>query len=135
MPEMPLPKAAYGPDTSRSVYDTIRKKANVALKAGYTVIIDSVALLEEERRSFVAVAADAKVPFTGIWLDAPAKAMAARLLARRNDASDATSEVLQAQLHHEPGHIDWLRINAGGDQIQSFASVRQAVESVRTPQA
>ena len=129
MPEMPLPKAAYGADTSRSVYDTIRKKATVALKAGYTVIIDSVALLEEERRSFAAVAASAKVPFTGIWLDAPTEAMASRLQSRRNDASDATPEVLQQQLRHDPGPIDWLRIDAGRDRERTFDEIQRAVES------
>lgn len=129
MPEMPLPNAAYGADTSRSVYDTIRKKATVALKAGYTVIIDSVALLEEERRSFAAVAASANVPFTGIWLEVPAEAMASRLQSRQNDASDATPEVLQQQLGHDPGPIDWLRIDAGQDQARSFDEVQRAVGS------
>jgi predicted kinase len=127
MPEMPLPKAAYGTDTSRSVYDSIRTKAKVALKAGYTVIIDSVALLEEERRSFAAVAEDAKVPFTGIWLNAPAEAMASRLRSRRNDALDATPDVLQQQLRHDLGPIDWLRVDAGQDQERSFGEVQRAV--------
>ena len=134
MPEMPLPNAAYGPDTSRRVYDSLCVKANVALEAGYTVIIDSLALREEERRSFAAVATEAKVPFLGIWLEAPATMMVSRLRSRKNDASDATPEVLQAQLRHEPGHIDWLRINAGADQEQTFDSVWRAVESARESQ-
>jgi uncharacterized protein len=129
MPELPLPNTAYGSDTSRRVYDTLRTKANIALKAGYTVIIDSVALREEERRSFAGVAADAGVPFLGIWLEAPATTMEARLRSRKNDASDATPDVLQGQLRHESGRIDWLRIDAGGDQERSLEEARRVVGS------
>lgn len=128
MPEMPLPNTAYGPDMSHRVYGTVRAKATVALKAGYTVIIDAVALREEERRSFAAVAAEARVPFLGIWLEAPATTMKSRLRSRKDDASDATPEVLQGQLRHEPGSIDWLRIDAGGDQEHSLAAARRAIE-------
>jgi uncharacterized protein len=129
MPEMPLPNTAYGPDTSHRVYETVRAKATVVLKAGYTVIIDAVALREEERRSFAAVAAKARVPFMGIWLEAPATTMESRLRSRKNDASDATPEVLQGQFRHEPGSIDWLRIDAGGDPEQSLEAARRAIEA------
>jgi hypothetical protein len=132
MPESPLPNTAYGPDTSRRVYDSLCAKATVALKAGYTVIIDSVALREEERRSFLAVATKARVPFLGIWLEVSAQVMALRLRSRRNDASDATPEVLQQQLRHNPGPIDWLRIDAGQDLERSFDEVRRAVASAST---
>jgi uncharacterized protein len=132
MPEMPLPNTAYGSDTSRRVYDSLCAKATVALEAGYTVIIDSVALREEERRSFLAVATKARVPFLGIWLEVSAQVMALRLRSRRNDASDATPEVLQQQLRHDPGPIDWLRIDAGQDLERSFDEVRRAVASAST---
>jgi aminoglycoside phosphotransferase family enzyme/predicted kinase len=129
MPEVALPSSAYGSDTSQGVYETICSKAAVALQARYTVIIDAVALHEEERRSFAAVAEEARVPFLGIWLDAPAETMASRLRSRRNDASDATPEILQLQRRRDPGRIDWQRIDVGGHLDVSFDAVRRVLGS------
>ena len=127
-PETPLPPSAYGSGMSERVYDTIRQKAAVALRAGYCVIIDAVALGEEDRRSFAKLAADAGVPFTGVWLHASAPMLADRLRARRNDASDATVTVLDQQLRCDPGAIDWLQIEASADQREmTFASVRKTL--------
>jgi predicted kinase len=53
--------------------------------------------------------------------------MTARLDGRRNDASDATPEILQQQLRHDPGLIDWFRVDVGTDRDTSFAAVRQAL--------
>lgn len=127
MPEVPLPPAAYGPDMSRRVYGAIRGKAAVTLRAGYCVIIDAVSLNDDERRSFAAVAEEASVPFSGIWLDAPPDVMAARLSARRGDASDASAEVLQQQLQREPGPIDWTRVDVAGSPDTSVTAVLYAL--------
>jgi predicted kinase len=67
------------------------------------------------------------VPFTGLWLEAPAETMAARLGARRNDASDASPEVLRMQLGRKPGALDWIRIDAGGDPDATYATARRAL--------
>ena len=58
---------------------------------------------QDERQAFADVAAEAGVPFTGLWLAAPEETMAARLGARQGDASDASAEVLRLQLGHDPG--------------------------------
>jgi hypothetical protein len=126
-PETPLPALAYSPEMSRRVYETVRRKAAAALRAGYCVIIDAVALAEDERRSFAAVAAEIGIPFSGIWLSASPEAMAAGLGARRNDASDASPEVLQQQLKCDPGPIVWVRVEVGGDRDTAFAAVRRAL--------
>ena len=86
-PETPLPPSAYGSGMSERVYDTIRQKAAVALRAGYCVIIDAVALGEEDRRSFGKLAADAGVPFTGV--------LASRI---RPDASRPAARASQRRL-------------------------------------
>jgi len=126
-PEEPLPPLAYTSEMSRRVYEIVRSKATVALRADYSVIIDAVSLTKEERDSFAAVAEDVRVPFSGIWLSAPAEMMAARLHARRGDASDASPEILRRQLQHDPGPIDWLRADVAGDRDASFAAVRDAL--------
>ena len=48
-PEERLPATADTREASARVYDAVRRKAAVGLGAGYTVIIDAVALTAEER--------------------------------------------------------------------------------------
>ena len=126
-PEMPLPPAAYAPEVTRRVYDAIRDKAAAALAAGYCVILDAVSLRPEERTAFAALAEKAGVPFTGLWLEAPAETMKARLGTRRGDASDATAAVLAGQLGRDPGALDWQRLAASGDPDQTLAAARRAL--------
>jgi aminoglycoside phosphotransferase family enzyme/predicted kinase len=126
-PETPLAAGAYRPQVSRRVYDTLRGRAVDALAAGYSVIIDAVSLKPAERRSFLAVAEAAGVPFLGLWLVAPTATMDRRLQARRHDASDASSEVLDQQLQQDPGAMDWVRIDAGAGPANCLSAARRAL--------
>jgi uncharacterized protein len=126
-PESPLPPEAYTSEMSERVYRDLCERARVALRAGYAAVIDAVALRPDERGAFAAVAAAAGVPFTGLWLDAPEAVMAARLGARRGDASDASRAVLQLQLASDPGAIDWTRIDARGDTETALAAARRTL--------
>ena len=126
-PESQLPPEAYTPEVNERVYRDLCDRARVALRAGSAAIIDAVALRPDDRRAFAAVAASAGVPFTGLWLDAPPSAMGARLGARRGDASDASHAVLQLQLAHDPGVIEWTRIDAGGNAETAQAAARRAL--------
>jgi uncharacterized protein len=67
------------------------------------------------------------VPFTGLWLEAAPAAMAERIRNRRQDASDATPEVLARQLENDPGPIDWFRLAAGGGPAETLAAARRAL--------
>jgi hypothetical protein len=124
-PEERLPSTAYSREISARVYDALRRKAAVGLAAGYTVIIDAVALTAEERSSFAEVARAAGVPFSGLWLEARPEAMANRIRGRVRDASDASPEVLAEQLRHDTGKIDWVRIEAGGRAEDCLAAARR----------
>jgi predicted kinase len=126
-PETRLPTSAYTSQVSRRVYQMLRRKAADALAAGYSVIIDAVSLKPAERRSFIAVAEAAGVPFVGLWLVAPAATMDRRLRARRHDASDASPEVLAQQLRQDPGPVDWVRIDAGAGPADFLAVARRAL--------
>ena len=126
-PETPLPSEAYAAEITRRVYHDLRAGAASALRAGYAAVIDAVALREDERRAFAAVAADAGVPFTGLWLEAPADRLMARVGARSGDASDASPAVVAAQLEHDPGAIDWSRIDAGAGPAATLAAARRAL--------
>jgi len=126
-PESPLPPEAYTAEVTAQVYQDLRTRAAAALRAGYSAVIDAVALREEERRSFAAVAAATGVPFTGLWLEASAETMRARISWRRGDASDASAAILQHQLAHNPGALDWISIDAGGDRDATLAAARRAL--------
>ena len=126
-PETPLPPEAYVPEVNALVYRDLCERAVTALRAGYSAVIDAVALRPPERQAFAAVAADAGVPFAGLWLAAPEAAMSARLGSRTGDASDASAEVLRLQLGHDPGALDWTRIDASGDPDATMAAVRRTL--------
>src|SRR5438046_3003936 len=81
----------------------------------------------ERAAVFAAVAAEAGVAFSGVWLDTPADAMRARIESRRSDASDATAAVLQQQLQSDPGMLDWVRVDASGNPEQTLATERRAL--------
>ncbi len=126
-PETRLPADAYTPEITRRVYDILCEKAAKAVAAGYSVIIDAVSLRPAERQSFAEIARRAGVPFSGLWLEAGAPAMAARISARRGDASDATPEILAHQLRQDPGGMDWTRIDAGAGPEQCLDAARRAL--------
>jgi aminoglycoside phosphotransferase family enzyme/predicted kinase len=109
-----LPASAYRAEVGVRVFQRMREEAAAALAAGHSVIADAVYARAAERDAIAAVAQAAKVPFVGLWLEAPAEALAARIAARRGDASDATAAVLRQQLTYDLGRIDWRRVNAGG---------------------
>jgi uncharacterized protein len=127
-PEAHLPQRGYSARVTERVYNSLRNEAASALRAGYCSILDAVALRPDERQSFASVAQKASVPFAGLWLEAPEKALTARVTARRHDASDATSEVVARQLQEDPGPLDdWVRIDAGGTPAEVLARAKQAL--------
>jgi len=71
------------------------------------------------------VARELEIPFTGLWLDAPADVLAQRIERRRDDASDADRAVLAQQLSYDLGAIDWHRVDASGDIAATVARARQ----------
>jgi aminoglycoside phosphotransferase family enzyme/predicted kinase len=110
-----LPPEAYRAEASAEIYRRLAYKARRALKAGHSVIVDAVFADPRERREIAAVAEDIGVPFRGIWLTAPTERLKARVAARRNDASDATPEVVDRQLTYDVGSVDWSIVDADGD--------------------
>jgi aminoglycoside phosphotransferase family enzyme/predicted kinase len=126
-PETRLPAEAYAPDITERVYRDLCIRAATSLRAGYSAVIDAVALRNDERRAFAAVADAAGVPFTGLWLEAPAERLVARVGARTGDASDASHEIIEQQMERDPGAIEWSRIDASGDGEATFAAARRAL--------
>jgi aminoglycoside phosphotransferase family enzyme/predicted kinase len=121
-PQDKLPPYAYAPEISDQVYALCRKRALMALEGGQAVIIDAVHAKQDERESLVALAGQRRVPFIGLWLEAPPETMRGRVARRRGDVSDATPAVIDAQLAYEIGPQSFEVIDASLPLDQVVAS-------------
>ncbi|WMS42636.1 AAA family ATPase [Acuticoccus sp. MNP-M23] len=112
LPETPLPPSAYCASETRRVYQRMRVDAARALRAGWPAIVDATFTEDAERNAVRALAAAHGAPFTGVWLEAPADTLAARVAARTGDASDADISVLRAQQRSAGRPRDWAVLDA-----------------------
>jgi predicted kinase/ribosomal protein S18 acetylase RimI-like enzyme/predicted peroxiredoxin len=119
-----LPEDAYRTEVSDRVYATLASRAEAILKVGSCVVTDAVYDRHGRRAEIEAAAKSAGVPFTGIWLEAAPDVLMRRVAGRHGDVSDATTEVLRAQLERDPGRIDWNRVSADGTPAQTLAAAR-----------
>ncbi|EFH12043.1 AAA family ATPase, partial [Teichococcus cervicalis] len=110
-PETRLPPGAYAPAESAAVHAALFALAETALRGGHSVIADAAFLDPALRQGIAAVAAEAGVPFQGVWLEAPLDLLRQRVAARRGDASDADVAVLESMAAAEAGPIDWRRLD------------------------
>jgi hypothetical protein len=90
---------------------------------------------QEERARIEAVAAELGVPFRGVWLTAQPDQLVGRVAQRRNDASDATAEVVRRQLgwHLDPLSDTWINIDAGGTPEETLQHARAAIRLSSDP--
>lgn len=107
---------AYTAESRRRVYDVLHQKAKIALEAHHCVIIDAVYDHESDRREVETLALDLGLQFRGIWLRADANELLSRVAARRNDASDATPDVVRMQLGAQIGELSeaWAPLDTAG---------------------
>jgi hypothetical protein len=126
-PETRLPPTAYTHDVSEQVYRTLREQAAACVAAGYSVVADATFMDPGSRDAIAAVAANAGVPFMGLWLTAPDAVLLKRVAGRHGDSSDADSTVLEQQLHADLGTIAWPRVDVAGDAAAALANARQAL--------
>jgi hypothetical protein len=105
----------------KRTYQAALEEARVALAAGHSVIADAVFARPQERRAIARIAEDCGVPFQGLWLEAEPEVMQERVTGRRGDVSDATAEVVRAQLEYDLGPVDWPRLDAAGPVKQTVA--------------
>jgi aminoglycoside phosphotransferase family enzyme/predicted kinase len=113
---------------SERVYATAFQQAARIVGAGHAVIVDAVFARPEDRLEVERVAAQAGVPFTGLWLEAPLETLVGRVQARRGDPSDADAAVVRQQFAEGVGDIAWHRVNAEADRASMTAEARGVVE-------
>ncbi len=105
----------YTSEATAKVYAALHAAARACLQGGTSVIVDAVNARPEERAALEAIQNETDATFRGIWLDLETDVRAARVNARRADASDADAEIARAQTHYDLGRIDWMRVGVSGD--------------------
>jgi uncharacterized protein len=118
-PNARLPAAAYDGEVSARVYAALFERAARVAGAGWPVVVDAVFDRPPDRAAIEQAAGAA--PFTGLWLDVDLARRLERVDARIGDVSDATREVLLAQIQKETGAIAWRRLDASR-QIDDLAA-------------
>jgi hypothetical protein len=115
---VPLSTGGYSSDINHEVYAALGGKARTVLRAGHSVVIDAVYPRAEERHAIEGVAAELRVPFHGIWLQAAPDKLIARVSARQGDASDADASIVRRQLAADVGPLSgpWHALDANGSR-------------------
>ncbi|MGE0816428.1 MAG: AAA family ATPase [Vicinamibacterales bacterium] len=132
-PLAPLGEEAYAAGVSVRVYERLLDLARTGLAAGHAVVCDAVYADAARRTALARLADEAGVPFVGVWLDAPPAVLVARVAARRDDASDATPDVVRRQAAAGGAAPDWARVDAAGDADRTLRDVIAALDRRRVP--
>lgn len=110
----------YTPEMTEKTYQTLYDEVRAALATGHAVVADAVFARAEQREAIAAIAAEAGVPFQGIWMEAPPEVMEHRVTKRQHNVSDADAGVVRKQLRYDLGDIAWTRINSAGPRNQTL---------------
>jgi len=121
--DQPLSPDAYTGEARDEVYRRVFKKAEVALNAGHSVIVDAVFPEEAGRAALCELAHRTNAAFWGFWLEADAAVLRERIAARMGDASDADAAIAEAQMKSVEPPQAWIVIDASG----SVSSVAAAI--------
>lgn len=127
--ETRLPPESYTLESSQQVYNALYAYTRQTLEDGYSVIADAVFSRPAERQAIEQCAAQTGVDFQGIWLETDPATLIARVQARQNDPSDATADVVQAQLQRGIGPLTWAAIPAGDAAgLHSLAGLKDVLQ-------
>ncbi len=111
-----LPAQAYTDAASDSVYRRLCTRAETALNAGHSVIVDAVFTKPHHRRWIEQIAKRCGVPFSGVWLEAPETQLIDRVSRRTGDASDADAAVVRHQLAARSEVTCWMHVDAAAER-------------------
>ncbi len=129
-----LPIAAYSEQATATVYEVMLHKAEGALRAGQSVIADAVHAHPSERAAMAALAQLTGARLHTFWLDAPAKVLIERVAHRKNDASDATPQVVERQMSYDLGQLEWTRLDASGPLEETLRTAMSHLHASIDPQ-
>lgn len=115
-----LKPEGYSPEMTQRTYEALYSESRSALAQGHSVIADAVFARPEERKAIEGVARDMKVPFQGLWLEAPLEVMESRVTRRKNNPSDADASVVRLQQSYDLGEMTWTRIDSSGRKSKTL---------------
>jgi uncharacterized protein len=119
-PLVALPAAAYGHEVNEHVYRELLHRARGIVRQGLSVIIDAAFLRETERNALSVEASGINSNFRSVFLTADLATRLDRIGSRKQDASDATREVVQTQDDYDLGELDWTTVDASGSPEQTL---------------
>lgn len=127
-PETRLTTDAYSDEVSDQVYRRLCDAVRASLPKGHAAIADAVFDREGARARVAATAMECGTPFQGVWLEAAPGILVERVSGRRGDVSDATGDVVAAQLARGGVPADWPRIRADMAPVEVANAVRSVIE-------
>ncbi|WP_081159383.1 AAA family ATPase [Ensifer aridi] len=110
-----LGPAAYRPEVSDKVYGEMARRTLTIVRAGGSAVAAAVFDRAPNRSRIEAVAREAGVPCTAVWLDAKTSSLRRRVTSRTASPSDADVEVLARQLVAGTSGVTWERVDAERD--------------------
>lgn len=125
-----LPKDAYTPETSEKLYALMNQKAQRAIAAGHSVIVDAVFARGSEREAVAQIVRARNVVFVGLFLTADLDTRVRRVGVRVGDASDADEDVARMQEAYRLGALTWRQIDASGTPDETLARAQAALKSI-----
>jgi predicted kinase len=119
-----LPAEAYTPEVTARIYETLAGKAQRALAAGHSVIVDAVFARPRERAPLEELARKIQVNFHGLFLTADLATRMARVGKRVNDASDADAKVAKSQEDYDLSALTWEKVDASETPEKTLDNAR-----------
>ena len=102
----------YATEVSDRVYAAVAHGAGLVVRQGHSAVVDAVYARPSDRKAIERAAADASVPFVGLWLEAPESTLIERVERRLHDPSDADADIIRLQRAQRTGALDWHHLDA-----------------------
>ncbi len=114
----------YTNEMTERTYAAFALEAAETLAAGHSVIMDAVFAHADQREAAAEIARAAKVPFVGVWVDAPEAVRVARVQKRKNNVSDADAGIAKRQSGYELGEMTWSTVDSSGSKQATIDAAR-----------
>ena len=122
--------AIYSPESTRRTYARLAELARLILAAGTSVVVDAACNGRRERRMLADAAQASGVPLVWLSLEVSEAVAVARVAARQaggTDASDASVDIVRAQLaSREPILPGEFSLTPGGAMLESLITITAA---------
>lgn len=123
-----LPASAYTPEASDRVYRAMLARAELALAAGHSVVLDAVFGRADEQAAVLRLAAKYDARLITAWLTLSVAQQKARVAARVGDASDATPQLIETQRARLEVPSDWFQLDASCDPKATAQRILRAIQ-------